>query len=68
MCTYVAITMDFKRGKGVVAQARLIILNIYEFLYFIECLCITHISLMVKTKAEYISKPFKQFIHLFITM
>ena len=43
--------MDFKRGRGVVAQTRMIILNVYTFLYFIECLCITHISLMVTTQA-----------------
>ena len=60
--------MDFKRGRGVVAQARLIILNVYAFLYFIECVCITHISLMVKTKAVYIAETFEQLIHLFITI
>ena len=60
--------MDFKRGREVVAQARLIILTVYAFLYFIKFLCMTHISLLVKIKAVYIVKTFEQLIHLFIAM
>ena len=55
--------MDFERDREVVAQARLIILIVNAFLYFIECLCITHISWMVKTKAVYIFKTFEQIIN-----
>ena len=68
LCTLSRITLDFKRGRGVVGQARLIILDVNAVLYFIECLCITHISLIVKTKAVYIVKSLEKFIRLLIIM
>ena len=57
--------MDFNRGGGVIAQARLMTLNAYAFFSNqTETLYI----FVTQTKAVYIVKTYEQLVHLFITM